>query len=331
MINMSVSDKVNTIAVKDFLNNEMKVLDAYLKKSVKSPYWILDKITSYMLKTKGKQMRPMFVFLVHKCFAPINERAYVAACLIELLHTATLIHDDVVDEADYRRNWFSIKGLWKNKIAVLSGDFILSRGMLLALENKEYRMLEIVSKAVKKMSEGELLQLEKSRRLNLDEGLYERIIKEKTASLLAACCANAAISADCPDNIVDKMWDLGENIGMAFQIQDDILDFSSASSGKIKAGDLKEQKLSLPFIHLINNSSAINRRKYINIIKRGNSDDKKLAFLLNQLKSSGSIDYAINRMMAYLQKAKDILIEIPESESKKHLVSLIDYVSQRKH
>ena len=328
---MLAAQKESIIAIKHFLKDEMKMLDRHLKKSLKSPYWILDKITDYMLKTKGKQMRPMFVFLVHKCFAPVNERVYVAASLIELLHTATLIHDDVVDEADYRRNWFSIKALWKNKIAVLSGDFILSRGMLLALENKEYRMLEVVSKAVKKMSEGELLQLEKSRRLNLDEALYERIIQEKTASLLAACCANAAISADCSDSLVEKMWDLGENIGMAFQIQDDILDFSSTKSGKIKAGDLKEQKLSLPFIHLINNSSALDRRKYINIIKRGNTEDKKLAYLLDQLKASGSIDYAIKRMNSYLEKAINILNDIPESEAKAQLANLIDYVSQRKH
>jgi octaprenyl-diphosphate synthase len=318
--------------IKKNIEPELNVLNDFLKESVSSNYWVLNKITSYMLKKKGKQLRPMFVFLLAKIFGQTDmQRAVKAATLIELLHTATLVHDDVVDDADYRRGLFSIKGLWKNKMAVLTGDFILSRGMLLALESKEYDMLDVVSKAVRKMSEGELLQLERSRRLNLDESVYEQIIKEKTASLIAACCEMGALSAGATQEERRRMWDMGEHIGMAFQIKDDILDFSSASTGKIKAGDIKEQKLSLPFIHVINKSSWAKRRKLINIIKKDYSNKAKVDWLINTVLEDGGCEYAEALMEKHLSAAQNILASCNDSQAKEDLEGLITYVSQRKY
>ena len=288
-------------------------------------------VTSYMIKTKGKQIRPMFVCLSARMFNNTNERTQRAATLIELLHSATLIHDDVVDEADYRRSWFSIKGLWKNKISVLVGDYVLSRGMLLALENKDYNMLEVVSRAVKQMSEGELLQLEKSRMLNLDEKVYEEIIRQKTASLIASCCAAGALSAGASSEDADRMWLAGEKAGMAFQIKDDILDFTSVKSGKAKAGDIKEQKLSLPFIYAIKNSGIFEKRRLINIVKNKSKSDKNISYLIDAVVGGGGLDFAVEKMNSYVSDAHKLLNGFPESESKKYLNSLISYVTERRH
>lgn len=329
---MTSDSNMDIKKIKKNIEPELNALNDFLKESVSSNYWVLNKITSYMLKKKGKQLRPMFVFLLAKIFGQTDmQRAVKAATLIELLHTATLVHDDVVDDADYRRGLFSIKGLWKNKMAVLTGDFILSRGMLLALESKEYDMLDVVSKAVRKMSEGELLQLERSRRLNLDESVYEQIIKEKTASLIAACCEMGALSAGATQEERRRMWDMGEHIGMAFQIKDDILDFSSASTGKIKAGDIKEQKLSLPFIHVINKSSWAKRRKLINIIKKDYSNKAKVDWLINTVLEDGGCEYAEALMEKHLSVAQNILASCSYSQAKEDLEGLITYVSQRKY
>jgi octaprenyl-diphosphate synthase len=264
-------------------------------------------------------------------FNNTNERTQRAATLIELLHSATLIHDDVVDDADYRRSWFSIKALWKNKISVLVGDYVLSRGMLLALENKDYDLLEIVSRAVKEMSEGELLQLEKSRMLNLDEKVYEDIIKQKTACLIAACCAVGALSAGASNQDADRMWVIGENVGMAFQIKDDILDFTSVKSGKIKGGDIKEQKLSLPFIYAIKNSGVIEKRRLINIVKNKKKSDKNISYLIDTVVEGGGLDFAVEKMNTYVSNAQKLLNDFPESESKTYLSSLINFVIKRQH
>ena len=288
-------------------------------------------VTSYMIKTKGKQIRPMFVCLSARMFNNANERTYRAATLIELLHSATLIHDDVVDEADYRRSLFSIKALWKNKVSVLVGDFILSKGMLLALENKDYDMLEIVSKAVKQMSEGELLQLEKSRSLNLDENIYEDIIRKKTASLIAACCANGALSTGASNEDTDKMWSIGEKVGMAFQIKDDILDFTSVKSGKVKAGDIKEQKLSLPFIYTINNSSLLEKRRLINIVKNKKLNEKSINYLIDAVVRGGGISYSVEKMKTYVDEAQKMLDDFSDNASKEHLSSLISFITEREH
>jgi len=313
------------------ISNELKEFQTVFKKSVKSSVSLLDVIMNYILKAKGKQIRPLIVLYSAALFKGINQSTYRAATLIELLHTATLVHDDVVDESDRRRGRFSINALWKNKIAVLVGDYLLSRGMLTALQAKDYNVLEIVSEAVKEMSEGELLQIEKARKLDIDENVYYDVIRKKTASLLASCFA-AGASSSCQDkDSIKKMWDIGENAGMAFQIKDDLLDYEKSSvTGKPTGIDIKEKKMTLPLIYLLSQSSALKKRKIINIVKRHNTNKEKVSWLMNEVKASGGIDYAIDKMTEFKVKSLKLLGEYPDSEARKALEQIIEFTIDRK-
>lgn len=316
--------------IKAPIDQELKVFQKKFKASMKTNVALLNAITAYVVKRKGKQMRPMFVLLSAKLFGDINETVYRSASLVELLHTATLIHDDIVDDSNKRRGFFSINALWKNKIAVLVGDFILSKGMLLALENEDYKQLQIVSRAVKEMSEGELLQIEKTRKLNLDESVYFEIIKGKTASLIASCCANGAAANTDDQEMIDKMWDFGERLGIAFQIKDDLLDFGDDDIGKPKGIDIKEKKMTLPIIYMINNTDPSTRKKYINTIKKHNNNKEKVNWLIDEVHKSGGIQYSKEVMQQYKQEALDILATFPESEAKFSLKELVEYTIDRK-
>ncbi len=310
---------------------ELKLFEQKFKRSVKSSVPLLDRITRYMIRKKGKQMRPVFVFLSAKMAGDISESTYTAASLIELLHTATLVHDDVVDDADKRRGVFSIKALWKSKIAVLVGDYLLSKGMLMALEKKAFQLLQIVSVAVKEMSEGELLQIEKARRLDIQEDIYYEIIRKKTASFIASCCACGAASAGAPDEQIEKMRLFGEKTGMAFQIRDDLLDLDSGnSSGKLTGIDIKEQKMTLPLIYTLNHVSTKEKRQIINIIKNHNTDRKKVGMVIQKIKAKGGVDYATEKMQEYRDEALLILNAFPDSEVRKALQNLVIYTIQRK-
>jgi octaprenyl-diphosphate synthase len=261
--------------------------------SMKSPVPLLETVTSYLYRRKGKQMRPMFVFLSAKVCGEISESTYRAASMIELLHTATLVHDDVVDDSNERRGFFSINALWKNKIAVLVGDFLLSRGLLMSVEGNEINLLRIVSNAVQEMSEGELLQIEKARRLDISEEIYFEVIRKKTASLISACCACGAASVTPDEEMIAKMKEIGENVGIAFQIKDDLFDFDSGNrTGKPNGIDIKEQKMTLPLIHMLSQLDAGEKRKTIRTIKRYHDDPVKVAGIINQVNHSGGISYA---------------------------------------
>jgi len=302
----------------------------YFKSTVKTKIPLLNTITQYIIKSKGKQMRPMFVLLSAALLGDINKKTYRAAALIELLHTATLVHDDVVDESDKRRGLFSVNALWKNKAAVLVGDFLLSRGMLLSLENKDFDMLEIASNAIKKMSEGELLQIEKTRRLNIDEDIYFEIIRCKTASLFAACCACGASSVLASKEDIEKMALFGETIGIAFQIKDDLFDFEQINNtGKPNRKDVKDKKLTLPLIYLINNASYLDKRKYVNIIKNKTENAVELKFIIDKVYESGGIAYAENKMQEYYLKAMHILNTYTNKPAKESLQKLLKYTIER--
>jgi octaprenyl-diphosphate synthase len=299
--------------------------------SVKSNTALLDIIMRYILKSKGKQMRPVIVIYSAGLTGKINHSTYRAATLVELLHTATLVHDDVVDDSYRRRGRFSINAIWRNKIAVLAGDFLLSRGMLLAVENNDHKMLEIVSRAVKEMSEGELLQIEKARKLDIDEEVYYNIIRRKTASLLASCFAVGAVSTGSADDVVEKMYKIGENLGMAFQIKDDLLDFGEGNNiGKPTGIDIKEKKMTLPLIYLLNNSSTKEKKEFIKIVKKHNNDKKKVNQLIAQVKASGGIGYAVKKMHEFKQTALDLLSTFPENLSRQMLKEIVDYTIERK-
>lgn len=298
---------------------------------MKSKVSLLDIVTQYIVKRKGKQMRPMFVFLSAKVCGESGESSYTAATLIELLHTATLVHDDVVDEAQTRRGFFSINALWKNKVAVLVGDFLLSRGLLFAMERKEYDLLEIVSNAVREMSEGELLQIEKARRLDIQEEVYFTIIRQKTASLIASCCACGASSVGASKEVVDKMWEFGEKIGIAFQIKDDLFDFGFGEQiGKPTGIDIKEKKMTLPLIYALNQASFMDKRRIINTVKNHNEDSKRVAEVIDYVIKSGGIQYASEKMELYKREALDLLNDFPESEAKTSLIELVEYAISRK-
>jgi octaprenyl-diphosphate synthase len=298
---------------------------------VKSRVALLDRIMQYIVRRKGKQLRPMFVLLSAKLGGEINDASYRAASLVELLHTATLVHDDVVDEANERRGFFSINALWKNKIAVLVGDYLLSKGLLLSLDNKDHRVLQILSNAVRLMSEGELLQLEKSRKLNLDEKIYYEIIGGKTASLLASSCAAGASTTFENEDAIEKMERFGEKVGMAFQIKDDLFDYSSEAIGKPTGNDIKEKKLTLPLIYTLNNCDAALRKKIIYIIKNQNTQKDKVDFVLDAVKDFGGITYATNKMFAYRDEALEILHSFPASEVREALEELVRYTTDRKY
>ena len=310
---------------------EMKNFEEKFKSSMKSDVALLDKITNYIIKRKGKQMRPLFVFLSAKSCGDINEATYTAASLIELLHTATLVHDDVVDDANERRGFFSINALWKNKIAVLVGDFLLSRGLLLTTEKGYFDLLKIVSKAVKQMSEGELLQMEKARRLDIDEKVYFEVIKQKTASLVASCCASGAQSVGASEKMIDSMYEFGINVGMAFQIKDDIFDFGSSSEiGKPTGIDIKERKMTLPLIYTLNKVDRRKKNRIINTFKKYNEDPERVQEVIELVIENGGIEYSELKMNEYKDKALEAIADINDSKAKKSLISLLEYSISRK-
>ncbi|MCB0481533.1 MAG: polyprenyl synthetase family protein [Flavobacteriales bacterium] len=305
--------------------------ESKFRDSMKSSVPLLDKITHYIIKRKGKQMRPMFVFLSAKIIGDIKESTFRAASLIELLHTATLVHDDVVDDASLRRGFFSLNALWKNKIAVLVGDYLLSQGLLLATQHKEFKLLEIVSGAVKQMSEGELLQIEKTRALNMSEDVYFEIIKAKTATLISACCAAGASSAGASDEVIEKMSAFGEKVGIAFQIKDDLFDYGFGENiGKPTGIDIKEKKTTLPLIYALNQVGYLKKRHIVNLVKNHNEDKKKVEEVIEFVKGSGGIAYAHNRMLEITQEAKELLNQLPDNEARQSLHKLVDYTIQRK-
>ena len=292
---------------------------------------LLDIITRYIVKRKGKQMRPMFVFLSAKVLGEVNDSTFTAASLIELLHTATLVHDDVVDDSNKRRGFFSINALWKNKVAVLVGDYLLSRGLLLSLEHEEFDLLKIVSNATKEMSEGELLQIEKARKLDIEEDIYFEIIRKKTASLIASCCAAGASSVKANKDQVEKMRRFGELTGIAFQIKDDLFDYGkSNATGKPVGIDIKEQKMTLPLIYLLNNAGFMEKRRIINIVKNHNNNPEKVALVIDKVNKSGGIEYAREKMKDYHNQALQILDEFPDSPSKTSLKQLVSFTIERK-
>ena len=311
---------------------EMAEFELKFKSSVKSTVPLLDKITHYIVKRKGKQMRPMLVFLSAKICGEMNESTYRAAALIELLHTATLVHDDVVDDSNVRRGFFSVNALWKNKIAVLVGDFLLSKGLLLSIDNKDFHLLGLVSNAVREMSEGELLQIEKARKLDIDESVYFDIIRKKTASLVASCCACGAASVTGDENVIKRMQTFGEAVGIAFQIKDDLFDYGDGTNiGKPTGIDIKEKKMTLPLIFALNNASFWDKRKIINIVKNNNNDPKKVAEAIDFVIKGGGIQYAESRMNEYKNKALEILSTFTDSASKTSLSHLVKYTTERKN
>lgn len=317
--------------IKKPLSDELKKFQKVFRSSVKTKVPLLDIIMRYILKAKGKQIRPLIVLYSAQMFGNISESTYRAATLIELLHTATLVHDDIVDESDKRRGRFSLNALWGNKIAVLVGDYLLSRGMLTALQAKDYHTLEIVSEAVKEMSEGELLQIEKARKLDIDESVYYDVIRKKTASLLASCFAVGAASLSQSEEDVKKMWLIGEYTGMAFQIKDDVFDFEKSSIiGKPTGIDIKEKKMTLPLIYLLNNSSYGDKRRIINTIKRHSNDKKYVNKLVDDVRESGGLVYATEKMMEYKSKALELLREYPESQPREALEKIIEFTIERK-
>ncbi len=318
--------------IKKPIEREMDEFEDRFRRSMKSSAPLLDKITHYIVKRKGKQMRPMFVFLSAHITGGVTESTYRAGILIELLHTATLVHDDVVDDSNERRGFFSINALWKNKIAVLVGDFLLSRGLLLATQHKDFRLLEIVSDAVRLMSEGELLQIEKARRLDIEEPVYFEIIRRKTASLIASCCACGASSAGADEDTVQLMNLFGEKIGIAFQIKDDLFDYENSSLiGKPTGIDIKEQKMTLPLIYALNQATSQERKRIINIVKNNNNDPKKVQEVVAFVRKSGGLPYAESKMVAYQKEALEMLNRFPDSEYKQSLIDLVEFTTQRKY
>jgi len=322
---MKPLDEIRQPIAKELVEFEEKFRD-----SMKSRVPLLEAITRYIVKSKGKQVRPMFVFLSAKICGTVAESTYRAAALIELLHTATLVHDDVVDDSYERRGFFSINALWKNKIAVLVGDYLLSKGLLLSLSNNDYRLLQIVSDAVREMSEGELLQIEKTRKLNIKEEDYFEIIRQKTATLISSACASGAASVSEDDELVSKMKNFGEKAGIAFQIKDDLLDFSNDDTGKPKGIDLKEKKLTLPVIFMLNNSSSSQRRKIIYAIKNHHDNTDSVKEVIELVKKSGGIEYANERMREYKMAALEILNSFQQSPSLTALQELVNFTTERK-
>jgi octaprenyl-diphosphate synthase len=312
------------------IQKELTAFEDLFKNAVKSNVPLLDRILKYVVKTKGKQLRPMFVILSAKLCGEVNEKTYRAASLVELLHTATLVHDDVVDEAAQRRGYFSVYALWKNKASVLVGDYLLAKGLLLSLDNKDFNTLHILSDAVSRMSEGELLQLEKSRLLNITEDDYFNIIRNKTASLLASACAAGADSSTDNIELIEKMKMFGEYIGIAFQIKDDLFDYGTDDVGKPTGNDIKEKKLTLPLIYTLKNSDASKRRSLKFLLKNSNRRKESVQYIIQEVQQSGGIEYAVEKMNAYKTKALDILHQFPLSDARDSLESLVRYTTERK-
>ncbi|MFI5163793.1 MAG: polyprenyl synthetase family protein [Bacteroidia bacterium] len=324
-----------SVSVEDIkapVRKEMEEFELKFRDSMRSHVPLLDKIMHYIVKRKGKQLRPMFVFLSAKTCGEMNESTYRAASLIELLHTATLVHDDVVDDAHIRRGFFSLNALWKNKIAVLVGDYLLSRGLLLSVDNQDYKLLGIVSNAVKEMSEGELLQIEKARRLDVDEPVYFEIIRQKTAVLIASCCSCGAASVGSNEAVVEQMRLFGEQTGIAFQIKDDLFDFGTGNGiGKPTGNDIKEKKFTLPLIYALNNASFFDKRKIINTIKNNQNETDKISKVVDFVMNSGGIEYAAKKMHEHKDKALQLLSSFGNSESKNALEQLVIYTIERKN
>ncbi len=311
------------------IQSEIKIFEQKFRDFMRSDVMLLDKITNYIVKSKGKQMRPMFVFLSAGMCGTIGEVTYRGASLVELLHTATLVHDDVVDESNYRRGFFSINALWKNKVAVLVGDYLLSRGLLLSIDNGDFELLRIVSNAVREMSEGELLQIEKSRKLDITEEVYFEIIRQKTATLISACCGVGASSTGADKATVDLMKDFGEKIGIAFQIKDDLFDYGTAEVGKPLGIDIKERKMTLPLIYALKNASDKDRKHIIYLVKNKNNKADKINEVIEFVRKSGGIEYTQNVMQTYYKEAMEMLTFFPESEHKTSLMELVKYAIER--
>lgn len=311
---------------------EMELFEKKFSLAMSSRVALLNRITHYVVNRKGKQMRPMFVFLVSKMVASgeVNERTYRGASVIELIHTATLVHDDVVDDSNRRRGFFSINALWKNKIAVLVGDYLLSKGLLLSIDNGDFDLLRIISVAVREMSEGELLQIEKARKLDITEAVYYDIIRQKTATLIAACCSLGAASVKPDTEHVERMRKFGELIGMAFQIKDDLFDYGEDKIGKPTGIDIKEQKMTLPLIYALNQASEKDRRWLINSIKNHNTNKKRVKEVIAFVKQAGGLTYAVTQMKEYQQEAQEILLSYPDSPYKEALLLMMTYVIDRK-
>ncbi len=318
--------------IKAPIQEEMDAFESKFKSSMKTAVPLLDTITKYIVKRKGKQLRPMFVFLSAKVCGEMNDSTYRAASLIELLHTASLVHDDVVDDSNVRRGFFSVNGLWKNKIAVLVGDFLLSRGLLLAVDHKEFQLLGLFSNAVREMSEGELLQIEKARKLDINEQVYFDIISKKTASLISCCCACGASSVTPNQETVEKMKAFGEAVGIAFQIKDDLFDYGDGSDiGKPTGIDIKEKKMTLPLIYALNKASFLEKQRIISIIKNENNNPKKVAEVIDFVTKSGGIQYAEDKMNAFKNKSLEILSTFDDSPSRQALAGLVKYTTERKN
>jgi len=318
--------------IKEPIEKEMELFEAKFLESMSSKVALLNRITYYIVNRKGKQMRPMFVFLTAKLLnnGAVNDRTYRGASVIELIHTASLVHDDVVDDSNKRRGFFSINALWKNKIAVLVGDFLLARGMLLSVDNDDFDLLKIISVAMREISEGELLQLEKARRLDIDEKVYYDIIRQKTATLIAACCALGACSVKPDSPEVETFRKFGELCGMAFQIKDDLFDYGEAKIGKPIGIDIKEQKMTLPLIYVLNNCSKKEKNWLINSIKNHNRDKKRISEVIAFVKKNGGLDYAVQKMLQFKEEALQLLAPYPESDYKNSLQLMVNYVVDRK-
>lgn len=316
--------------IKKPIAKEIDAFEEKFKVSMQSSVPLLDRITHYIVKRKGKQMRPMFVFFAANICGGITESTYRAASLVELLHTATLVHDDVVDNSFERRGFFSINALWKNKIAVLVGDYLLSKGLQLSVDNQEFRLLKIVSDAVQQMSEGELLQIEKVRRMDISEAVYYEVIRQKTASLIASCCAAGASSAGASEETIQLMHSFGENIGIAFQIKDDLFDFGLDDVGKPKGLDIKEKKVTLPLIYALNKVDKSTRKKIINLVKNHEDKPEKINQIIEFVKEQGGLSYAEGEMMKYQVRAFDLIKDFPSSISKDSLEQLVKYTTERK-
>lgn len=310
----------------------MEDFEKRFRNSMSSQVALLNRITHYVVNRKGKQMRPMFVFLVAKMVNDgiVNDRTYRGASVIELIHTATLVHDDIVDDSNRRRGFFSINALWKNKIAVLVGDYLLSKGLLLSIDNDDFDLLKIISVAVREMSEGELLQIEKARRLDITEDIYYDIIRQKTATLIAACCSLGAASVKPDSEEVELMREFGEKIGMAFQIKDDLFDYGSKAIGKPTGIDIKEQKMTLPLIYTLNNVSAERKKWLINSVKNHNKDKARVNAVIDFVKEKGGLEYAVTKMKEFQAEALELLSQFPKSPYKNSLELMVNYVIERK-
>lgn len=312
------------------IGNELRTFDKYFKDTFKSQVWLLDKILCFLLKTKGKQMRPMFVLLCSRIGGTINDTTYRAALFVEMIHTSSLIHDDIVDDSAQRRGTFSVNALWKNKIAVTVGDILFAKAISLLLENQDYKTLKILSSSIEKVVSGELLQMEKARKINFDEELYYEVIKAKTASLLASACSAGAASTFKDEDSICKFYQFGENVGMAFQIKDDLLDYSELEIGKPTGSDIKEKKITLPLLYTLNNCDALLRKQLIRIIESKNITDEKVLYLVGQMKKVGGIRYAEERMLQFRDEALKILYTFPNSDTRKALEHLVKYTTERK-